>query len=267
MASVFLEQWHLFFPKVSAVWRHFLIFLHARVSISQQPTPSPHPPFCSLPFSLSPPSPFPFYPAPLITSLSLSLSQFPIFKLGSFQNSDFRRCTTLQSVISVTVSFIIHCTSKTLECNTWPEFEQKYMGYLVSFRQLLNAKHCHWGYIVLYSWAAEEFHMNKPLACILLSLHTRDLIFSQNDVYRKCLYLWGLLICTSKQLFILICRGRLGLVVNFFLLYSIFPKVGIFLKFNFCLDIKVLAIRSYWTCRPLLPRKNSVVNLTLTSLI
>lgn len=39
MASVFLEQWHLFFPKVSAVWRHFLIFLHARVSISQLSPP------------------------------------------------------------------------------------------------------------------------------------------------------------------------------------------------------------------------------------
>lgn len=41
MASVFLEQWHLFFPKVSAVWRHFLIFLHARVSISQLYPPPP----------------------------------------------------------------------------------------------------------------------------------------------------------------------------------------------------------------------------------
>ncbi len=73
-------------------------------------------------------------------SVSLSLSQISIFKLGSFQKPAFRRCTTQQSVISVTDSVIIHYTSKTLEHNTWPEFEQKCMGYLVFFRQLPHTK-------------------------------------------------------------------------------------------------------------------------------
>lgn len=209
------------FPKVSAVWRHFLIFLHACVPISRLAFYSPSLPFsCWLPVTLSLPSPFPFHPVLLhlvIFHVSLSLSQFPIFKLGSFQNPAFRRCTTLQSVISVTDSFIIDCTSKTLECSTWPEFEQNCIGYLVSFRPTTACETlCQWGYTLLYSWTAEQkFHMNKPLH-VLLSLYTGDLMFNEKYVYRECLYLWGLLISTSKQLFILIYRGRLRLVVTFY---------------------------------------------------
>jgi len=128
----------------------------------------------SLPVSLSPPSLFPFHPVPLylITSLSLSLAHSPPFKLGSFQISDFHRCARLQSVIFVTDSFIIHCTSKTLECNTWPEFEQESVGYLVSFSYWMQNIEV----MLLYSWATREFHMNKLCmypVCTVVFLHWR----------------------------------------------------------------------------------------------
>jgi len=173
MASVFLEQWHLFFPKVSAVWRHFLIFLHARVSSSRL---SFYPlsvvftarfSFTSLSFPVSSGSSLSHY-----LSISLSLAHSPPFKLGSFQISDFHRCARLQSVIFVTDSFIIHCTSKTLECNTWPEFEQESVGYLVSFSYWMQNIEV----MLLYSWATREFHMNKLCmypVCTVVFLHWR----------------------------------------------------------------------------------------------
>lgn len=99
--------------------------------------------FFSVCFSFFPP-PFSFHLAlldlimSLPSSLPLSLSLLPIFTLGSFQNPGFRRCTSLHSVISVTFSFIIYRSSKTLEQNSWPEFPK--MGYSVPFKHLLHAK-------------------------------------------------------------------------------------------------------------------------------
>lgn len=75
-----------------------------------------------IPFlSFSPHLSFLVPPCYLIMSLPPSLSLLPIFALGCFQNPSVRRCTSQQSVISVTCSFIIYRTSKTLEGDSWPE--------------------------------------------------------------------------------------------------------------------------------------------------
>lgn len=134
-------------PKFPLFGGTSLFFPHIRVPISLLSFYSPFSLLfsCSLPVTLSPPSPFPFHPALLylIIFLSSFLSQLPIFKLGSFQNPAFRRCARLQSVISVTDSFIIHCTSKTLERNTWPEFEHGVFGLFQTATACKTL--CHWG--------------------------------------------------------------------------------------------------------------------------
>lgn len=108
------------------------------------------------------------FPVPSGSSLShyLSVSLFLSFPFLSWEAS---KILTFADALHYNLSFLsqsrllyivpqkhwsaIH--DQNLSRSTW-----------VSFRQLLNAKHCHWGYIALYSWAAEEFHMNKPPACL-----------------------------------------------------------------------------------------------------
>ncbi len=217
MTSVFLEQWHLFFPKVSAVWRHFLIFLHARVPISRLSFYSPFSPFLLFtPVTLSPPSPFPYHPASLylIIFLSLFLSlRFPFLSWEASRNLPFADAlhTNLSFLSPTRLLYIIpqkHWSAihdQNLSRSAWGIW-----SFSDSYR-IQNALPLRYYFTVHVE--LQNVHRNKPQH-VLLSLYTGGLMFSGN--HRENLYLWVPLISSSKQLFILIYRGRLRLVVTFY---------------------------------------------------